>query len=241
MKNTFLLFGLLLLLTLSSCTDNDDLATTEVYPENLLAYYPFSDNALNEVSLDHNGIVEGAILASDIGNYESSAFLFDGVDDVIEIAHSEELNLSNDFTISALVKPEEIKTQTIIRKGTNTNGTGSWPYGVSFSGTGEIVFSLTTENGETLNQVRKQGYEIGEWLLITGVFKDSKMFLYVNGELEGFEIIDGEKNTNSSPLLIGSRLGLPSDTFKGIIDEVRIYTSGLSESEVIELYNSLWF
>ena len=54
-------------------------------------------------------------------------------------------------------------------------------------------------------------------------------------------IIDGEKNTNSSRLLIGSRLGLPSDTFKGIIDEVRIYTSGLSESEVIELYNNLWF
>lgn len=65
------------------------------------------------------------------------------------------------------------------------------------------------------------------------------MLLYVNGELEVTKNISGNITLNNQPLLIGTRLGLPSDTFKGIIDEVRIYNSGLSELEVAELFNNL--
>jgi hypothetical protein len=238
MKNSYLLLGLLLL-TLFSCNDNDDVEITDLYPENLLVYYPFNGNSLNEINFENNGLVEGAILTADIGDSENRAFSFDGFDDTIKINHDSVFNLSNEFTISALIKPEEIKTQNIVRKGTSVNGTGSLPYGISLSATGDIVFSVTTENGQILNQARKQGYELNEWYLITGVFKDSEMLLYVNGELEVSETTNGQITTNTDPLLIGSRLGLPSDTFKGTIDEVRIYNSGLNQFEVIEIYNNL--
>jgi hypothetical protein len=237
MKNSYLLFGLLLLM-LNSCNDNDDVATTDSYPENLIAYYPFNGNSLNEVNFENNGIVEGAILTSDIDGFENSAFNFDGIDDLIKINHNDAFNFSNEFTISALINSEEIKTQHIIRKGASVNGTGRLPYGISLSETGDIVFSVTTENGEIINQARKQGYGINEWYMITGVFKDSKMFLYINGELEAFEITNGQITTNSEALLIGSRLSLPSDTFKGTIDEIRIYNSALNEFEVRELYDN---
>jgi methyl coenzyme M reductase subunit C-like uncharacterized protein (methanogenesis marker protein 7) len=238
MKSSYLLFGLLLL-TLISCNDNDDIVTTDLYPENLVAYYPFNGNSLNEINLENNGLVDGAILTADIGGSLNSAFSFDGIDDIIKINHNSIFNLSNDFTISALIKPEEIKTQHIVRKGASVNGTGRRPYGISLSATGDIVFSVTTENGQILNQARKQGYQINEWYLITGVFKDSEMLLYVNGELEVSEITNGQITTNTEPLLIGSRLSLPSDTFKGAIDEVRIYNVGLNEFEVREIYNNL--
>jgi hypothetical protein len=240
MKNYFLLFGLLLI-TLISCTtnDNDDLGITNSHPENLIAYYPFNGNSLNEVNLEHNGLVEGAILTSDMADIENSAFLFNGVDDVIKIDHDTVFNVSNAFTISALVNPQEIKTQGIIKKRAVVNGSGTLPYGISLSQTGDIVFTMTTENGETINQVRKQGYQTNAWYLITGVFKDSEMLLYVNGALEGSQMISGETTTNSEPLLIGSRLSLPSDTFKGTIDEVRIYNAALNATEVMTLYENL--
>jgi hypothetical protein len=238
MKKSYLLLGLLLL-TLNSCNDHDEIVISDLYPENLVGYYPFNGNSLNEIDFENNGLVEGAILTSDIGNSENSAFSFDGIDDTIKINHDAVFNLSNEFTISALIKPEEIKTQHIVRKGVSVNGTGRLPYGISLSATGDIVFSVTTENGQILNQARKQGYEINEWYLITGVFKESEMLLYVNGELEVSEITNAQITTNTEPLIIGSRLGLPSDTFKGTIDEVRIYNSGLTEFEVTEIYNNL--
>ena len=238
MKNYYLLFGLLIL-TLNSCNNNDDNVTTDLSTEDLVAYYPFNGNSLNEINFENNGLVEGAILTSDIGGFENNAFNFDGIDDTIKINHNAIFNLSNEFTISALIKPEEIKTQTIVRKGASVNGPGRLPYSISLSATGDIIFSVTTENGQTLNQARKQGYEINEWYLITGVFKDSEMLLYVNGELEVSETTNGPITTNTEPLLIGSRLGLPSDTFKGTIDEIRIYNAGLDEFEVTEIYNNL--
>jgi methyl coenzyme M reductase subunit C-like uncharacterized protein (methanogenesis marker protein 7) len=238
MKRSYLLFGLLIL-TLISCNDNDDIVTTDLYPENLVAYYPFNGNSLNEINFENNGLVDGATLTSDIGGSLNSAFSFDGIDDIIKIDHNSIFNLSNDFTISALIKPEEIKTQHIVRKGTFVNGTGRWPYGISLSATGDIVFSVTTENGQILNQARREGYQINEWYLITGVFKESEMLLYVNGELEVSEITNGQLTTNTEDLLIGSRLGLQNDTFKGSIDEVRIYNVGLNEFEIREIYNNL--
>lgn len=237
MKNSYLLFGLLLL-TLNACDKNDDdITLTELSTENLIAYYPFNSNSLNEVNFENNGLVAGPILTSDKDGTEYSAYSFDGIDDAIRIEHNDLFNLSNEFTISALVYPKEIKTQSIIRKGSAVNGVGRQPYGISFSATGDIVFSVTTENGQTFKQARKQGYEKDNWYLITGVFKDSEMFLYVNGELEAYETIHGQVNTNSGTLLIGTRLGLPSDTFMGTIDEVRIYNSALNSDEVRRLYH----
>jgi hypothetical protein len=54
--------------------------------------------------------------------------------------------------------------------------------------------------------------------------------------LENSALISGILNQNSSPLLIGTRLNLPADTFHGNIDEVHIYDYALSEAEVTALY-----
>ena len=234
MKKLFLLLGITFL-TLS-CNDDDDF-----YTKNLVAYYPFNGNAINEVSSNNNGIIEGAILTSDIHSSKNRAYYFDGIDDVIKINHSNEFefNLLNEFTISALVKTEKIKTQHIITKGASVNGEHASPYGISISGSNDIIFTVRTENGQTINQARKHGYEVNEWYLITGVFKNNSMYLYVNGVLGAFEKINGTINENSEPLLIGSRLNLPSDTFNGAIDEIRIYNFALNESEVKELYKNL--
>lgn len=237
MKKTLLLFGLALL-TLTSC-HKDDSNDIDSFNENLIAYYPFNGNSMNDVGSNHNGLVDGATLTSDINASDNSAYFFNGIDNAIRVNHDNVFNLSNEFTISVLVKADEIKTQTIIRKGETVNGPGTWPYGIELSITGDIVFTVTTENGNSINQVRKSGYLTNEWYLITGVFKDSTMFLYVNGQLEATTTVSGLVNTNTDPLLIGTRLSIPSSTFKGIIDEVRIYDAALNASDIQDLYNSL--
>lgn len=209
--------------------DNTTINNTISYPDNLIAYYPFKANADDLINAN-NGVVNGALLTE-----ANDAYIFDGVDDAINISHTENLNFQDDFTISALVNTSEIKTQMIIRKGAEVNGVNSSPYYLGMSATNDIVFGIYTNTGDLLHQARKSGYETNTWYLITGVYKDNVMSLYVNGVLEASEVIDGDINLNYSDLLIGTRLNLPSSTFKGIIDEVRLYDSALTEAEISEL------
>jgi hypothetical protein len=239
MKKAYFLLGLLLI-TQISCTNDDD--SSLVFPstlENLIAYYPFNGNAVNEVNTENIGTVEGATLTSDINTLDNKAYFFDGVDDVITINHDDIFNFSDQFTISALVKADEIKTQTIIRKGSQVNGADISPFSISFSQTGDIVFTMATMNGEETSSAIVPDYQANTWYLITGVFKNSELLLYVNGELKASEMLAGAVNVTNEPVLIGTRLRLPSSTFKGIIDEIRMYDIALSESEIRALYDNL--
>jgi hypothetical protein len=60
----------------------------------------------------------------------------------------------------------------------------------------------------------------------------------VNDELIAVETVEGEFNYNTSPFLIGTRLNIPSSTFKGIIDDIRIYDKALCSGEIIELFEN---
>lgn len=237
MKKFTLLLGLFVF-TFYACDQDDDFpnGNGQTVVKNPIAYYPFNGNSLDEVGAN-DGTVDGATLTSDINDFANSAYRFDGVDDIIRVPHNLAFNLTNEFTISAFVKAEDIKTQDILRKGDAVNGSTTWPYGLSLSETGDIIFTVSTDFGAEINQVRKAGYLTNTWYLITGVFKDSTMYLYVNGVLEATLEVTTEVTTNTSPLLIGSRLGLPSDTFQGTIDEVRIYDVALELSDILELYS----
>ncbi|MEN8886693.1 MAG: hypothetical protein ABF246_09910, partial [Winogradskyella sp.] len=115
MKKTLLKLSIFIaLLCTFNCENTDD--APPIHPENLIAYYPFNGNA-NDAINSNDGFVNGALLTEN-----NNAFSFDGIDDSITIAHTALFNLEGDFTISALIKTNEIKSQTIIRKGPQVNG-----------------------------------------------------------------------------------------------------------------------
>lgn len=201
----------------------------------LLAHYPFNGNAFDMTNYNNHGFVNAPVLTTNRFSESESAYYFDGIDDVISAPDSEQLYLGNEFTISAWIYPEEIKTQQIIRKGSAVDGNESWPYGLGLSETNDMIFSVTA--GGTLYQARLNGYNTNEWYMITGVLKDQRMYLYINGELMAYEPINGSIYDDSLPLLIGTRLSLPSSTFKGKIDDVRIYDTALCKEDILSLYN----
>jgi hypothetical protein len=64
------------------------------------------------------------------------------------------------------------------------------------------------------------------------------MRLYVNGALVTTHFVSGTIDTvPGDPMLIGTRLRLPADTFEGVLDEISIYNRVLSATEVLTLYN----
>ena len=206
--------------------------------ESLVGHYPLDVDATDLSSYGNDGVVEGATPTTNNEAQAESALLFDGQDDVVMIPHAAQYNISNEVTISAMVNVAEMKSGTIVRKGANINGTGKAPYTISVSGTGLIVFEVVVDNGETSYDLRGNMYELDEWTMITGVLSGGKMSLYLDGQLVEEGDAPGVLNTNSSPLLIGSRSQSLGNTFAGAIDDVRLYETALTAKEIEELYGN---
>lgn len=210
---------------------------TEVTPADvagLMAYLPFNGGANDASGTGNHGRISGPALASDRYGALNSAFSFDGDNDSIVVPDSFSLDITQQISIAVWVFPTSQKTQEIVRKGSEVNGINAAPYSLALSGTGEIVFSLRPD--QEFTQLRKTGYPLSVWLFLVGTYDGTTMKLYVNGVLEGQLGVSGNLNENGSPLLIGTRLNLPADTFQGIIDDVRIYNRALTVEEIGLLY-----
>ena len=197
----------------------------------LIASFPFNGNANDESGNGIDGTVNGATLTTDRFENANSAYSFDGVDDDIKAAHNSLLNITEQISLAAWIFPTAQKTQTIIRKGPETSS----PYGLSLSGSGDIVFSLNPNSQFT--QARKTGYTQNEWAFVVGTYDGTMMKLFVNGQLETSVSISGSLTTNSSPLQIGTRLNLAADTFSGKLDDLRVFSKALSETKIQSLFN----
>lgn len=85
----------------------------------------------------------------------------------------------------------------------------------------------------------KTKLEINKWYHLVSVKRSDSLLLFVNGSLEGKKVLPANNTSNygSAPAAyIASRSGEPS--LRGIVDAVKIYNRGLSNEEVIGLYNT---
>ena len=194
---------------------------------------------LNGTDFVTNGkkTVEGATPTSDQNGKASAAYAFDGEKNAIEIPHRSEFNIQDKITLSSWVYTESKRSAIILRKGAEVNGDSRCPYELATSATGDVIFSLNLPvNGNmTWIQLRKSGYAKGEWFHVAGTYDGAEMKLYIDGDLENTKSATGKMNTNSSPLLIGTRLKIASSTWNGKIADVRIYNRALSSNEIAEL------
>lgn len=72
----------------------------------LVAYYPFNGNANDASGNGHDGSVYGAILTTDWLGNPNSAYQFDGEDDYIEVANTDDaFSLTDAWTVSVWCQP----------------------------------------------------------------------------------------------------------------------------------------
>ena len=102
--------------------------------DGLVAWYPFNGNANDESGNGNSGTVNGATLTTDKDGNENSAYIFDGVDDYIDLGDYI-FNSPSQFSISLWVKLNELQkfsyifsqaTNGEIQVSTNDGTVGSW-------------------------------------------------------------------------------------------------------------------
>lgn len=76
---------------------------------------------------------------------------------------------------------------------------------------------------------------LNTWVHVVGIYNGSKLYLYINGNLDKSVSVTGTPSIGTNNLLIGAR----SDGyyFNGQLDEVRIYNRALNSDEIKQLYN----
>ena len=171
------------------------------------------------------------------------ALEFDGKDDFVRVSHSDSLVFPHGISISVWVYPDGLQPWTkdgsaaqsgaIMEKKDNLG----WSL-FSWDGAGALTwhFSLagvwSSQNGMIVPGI------LYEWQHIGCVYDGKEVNFYLNGELKASGPQKGGIQSYGDVLTIGRRIaGDHSAWFKGMIDDVAIFNTALTDEDIERLMN----
>jgi hypothetical protein len=206
----------------------------------LVAYWSFNGNAIDASGKGNDGTVIGATPVFNRFANDSSAYSFDGVDDLIELGDV----LDNDvavlpFNISFWILKTEIsgKWEGIFHSDDTANNIGIM---LQISPNNQI--RINYGDGKALapwgrrSKYSSSSIPLNEWIHIVTIVKGATdMTIYFNSEDDGgrYEGSSGDMRHSSAPARIGVGAGA---YMSGTLDELCIYNRALSASEVDSLF-----
>lgn len=212
--------------------------TATAAPNGLVGWWPGDGNA-NDIAGTNNGTLQnGAGFA--VGKVGQS-FWFDGINDVVQIPDSPDLNFSQTSPMSVEVwvyRTSGLEVQHFIGKRTGN----CLPTSINYN----YQLALNTTNGQGLlfagesggtGTVASSGQDlpVNTWTHLAGTFDGFTLRLYINGVLSA--TANGTIGApNAAPLLIGGSGAC--NVFGGQIDEPAIFNRVLTPTEITSIYNA---
>ena len=167
--------------------------------------------------------------------------------DYLDIPRFRGLYQEGNLTIAAWVKLNDLGFSSDLQdsgiftsNGNNQNSLLLW-YNVNASGTGNRTYTFNLgSTGTGLNRLDGPDgvASQGKWQHVVAVMEDRKRFLYADGQLVAEIPLSGLSSLHmeGSGARIGSWDAGPNLDLDGILDEVRIYGTNLSQADVSILY-----
>jgi hypothetical protein len=161
-----------------------------------------------------------------VAQAEKSALMFDTGSSSVLIQNEQALDLLDGLTIEAWVNVAEWTQpwQPIVTKG------DAW--GITRLGeTGKIAFR--THLGHAAADLASAAeLELNRWHHVAAVFDGTRKYLYIDGKLDSSTAFTGTLLQNNYPAAIGGNAERTALGFRGIIDNVRIWSEPRSAAEV---------
>lgn len=218
-------------------------------PYGVIAWFPFTGNAVDSSGHGHTGTVHGTTNAKGRYGAPNTAFYFNGTSDYIYVPPGlPGVEISTDITasltISAWVKSQNYSytsQEQIYWRGDATPAHD--PHMLYFIG-GDVKIRRDVDPGTTINEV---GTPVGSldtnYHMFTGTYDSitSMMRIYVDGVLMNSAVLPGLETYPTSTMYnyIGAVDGGTWQFFYGCIDELAIWNRALTPCEVAALYYSL--
>lgn len=180
----------------------------------------------------HVGTLGGGV--SIVSGKIGKAVKFSTSGDLMKVSVTEELNFTKDdsYTIRMWVKPESLGGWQCVFGKTLTNGKtfGCWFNGAKFHFAQQSSIYYANSTAEATNDT---------WYQITAVqdAEAGKAYLYVNGEpVITLNQSADAASSNSAEWIFGAKNANGQETFKGLLDEVKIYREAMSAAEIKAYY-----
>jgi PKD repeat protein len=192
----------------------------------LVAAYNFNEGSrtivLDVSGRNNSGTLAGGVAWTNQGKF-GNALVFDGVSGVVTIPDSDSLRLSTGMTLEAWVKPSIVDNQwrDVIYKGDDnyyleaSSTNGGKPAGRA---------SLHHVYGAT-------ALPVGAWTYLATTYDGATLRFYINATEVSSIVIGAGIDMSAYPLQIGGD-ALYGQYFHGVIDEVRVYSRALSQTEI---------
>ena len=205
----------------------------------LVAFYPFSGNALDGSGHGRDGSISGVVPAIDRFGHAGSAYLFNGTSSSIVVPNDTGLNFQNAITLNVWIRPSAFygaREQYIISHG---NWQNRWKLSVT-PGTNKLRWTVKSAGpaGLARDLDSASPLVLDSLMNITVLYDGMDMEIYINGALDSFTPFSGLISPTVYALTIGQ--DLPSDNqydFNGVLDDIRIYNYGLALSQIAALYD----
>jgi gliding motility-associated-like protein len=219
--------------------------------DSLIAYYPFNGNSIDESNNGNNGTVFGATLTTDRLGNPNSAYSFDGINDeiIVTTPFGGQAVINNEFTMTGWLKTTTSKTNAVVISiHTACQGGASNDYFIAHisnlnNGTAsfsDFITQLYYHSPFTMTD--ESAISDDNWHFFAYTYDNGSTVLRIDNNIVASDNVI-PSNYNHSPsvnLVIGNvhSTSCPFDSyFEGDLDELRLYTRVLSNSELGILYN----
>ncbi|MEQ8548060.1 MAG: LamG-like jellyroll fold domain-containing protein [Cyclobacteriaceae bacterium] len=180
---------------------------------------------------DYTGNANTAAASQYAVTYElpNYALDFDGVNDYISIPDDLSLSPTSALTIEAWIYLDAIANVPVVHKW----GSGGAQYSLEVH-SGKLVMVVNSPQGGG-NSTSSASLSTGNWIHVAGIYDGQVISTYINGTLDGQTDLGTIKTITSgtTPVAIGRRSDGASGFWNGRIDEVRIWSSGRTVSEIL--------
>lgn len=235
----------------------DNSYTPNNLDDGLVLNLPFTGNTNDISGNNNNGINNGAVLTTDRRGNTNSAYEFNGSTSHIDVADANSLDVTQDATFSVWIYQTGTNLSPvypnlfggrIMDKANAGVDNGYMMDAVFLSSAADAFFCNCLPNSSSIRFIGGSGvyptkscYPYNTWQNITVTFQNGDIKIYYNGiEKNSKTITQKYIPTNNLPLRIGATQplsGFEYASYKGKIDDIRIYNRALSASEVLQLYN----
>jgi uncharacterized repeat protein (TIGR03803 family) len=194
----------------------------------LIAAYGFNEGggniAADSSTRNHDGIIRGATYVP--GKF-GKALSFDGVRDWVSVGDHSDLDVRNGVTMMAWVNPRELSgSNTILMKETRNS------LAYALSATDSASHGVVNISGDQKSVSSLGALAPNTWTHIAVTYSGTNLRFYVNGVEVNKRALSGRIAIGNGELRIGGNSVWDDQFFNGLIDEVRIYGSAISQADI---------
>lgn len=223
--------------TVSDGKSGEAVDSISVVVGHLVAYFPFTGNAMDSSDFGNHGQVHGSSLVADRHGTPDAAYRFDGDDDFVRVPVHSSLNMQRAISVNFWMRADKLPDSEQF-----PISHGSWQnrWKVSVIPDRRVRWTLKTDtsaNGGIIDLDSETHLSTDRYYMVTVTYDGSEVAIYLDGEQESTASWGGHILRTDIDLTIGQML--PGDNgynFNGILDDIRIYNRALSEDEIGQLF-----